>query len=38
MPKRVMNRKSKPRPVPNRKKAATGGRKSSRKGVKDKKK
>lgn len=33
---RKMNRKDKPRPVPNRKKAAQGGRKSSRKGVKDK--
>ena len=31
-----MNRKGKPRPVPNRKKAATGGKKSSRKGIKNK--
>ncbi len=33
-----MNRQGKPRPVPNRTKAAEGGRKSSRKGVPNKKK
>jgi hypothetical protein len=33
---KTMNRKGKPRPVPNRKKAAAGGRKSSRKGVPNK--
>lgn len=31
-----MRRQGKPRPIPNRKKAAIGGRKSSRKGVKNK--
>lgn len=31
-----MNRAGKPRPVPNRKRAATGGKKSSRKGVPNK--
>ena len=30
MAKRVMNRKGKPHPVPNRKQAAKGGRKSRR--------
>ena len=34
----TMRRKGKPRPVPNKKKAAAGGRKSSRKGIKNKKK
>jgi hypothetical protein len=33
-----MNRKNKPRPVPNKKLAAKGGRRSSRKGVPNKKK
>ena len=33
---RKMVRKGKPRPVPNRKKAAAGGRKSSRRGVPNK--
>jgi hypothetical protein len=33
MATRKMNRAGKPRPVPNRKRAAAGGRKSSRKGV-----
>lgn len=37
MAQRKMNRKGKPRPVPNRKQAAKGGRKSSRKGVPNKK-
>lgn len=31
-----MNRKDKPQPVPNAKKAAKGGRKSSRKGIANK--
>lgn len=33
---RKMNRKGKPRPVPNKKKAAQGGRRSSRRGVPNK--
>lgn len=32
---RKMNRARKPRPVPNRKQAAKGGRKSSRRGVRN---
>lgn len=38
MTPKKMNRKGKPRPVPNRKKAGQGGRKSSRKGVPNKSK
>ena len=36
MAKQKMRRANKPRPVPNKKKAAAGGRKSSRAGVKNK--
>jgi hypothetical protein len=36
MARQKMNRKGKPRPVPNRKRAAQGGRKSSRRGVPNK--
>lgn len=38
MAAKKMNRKGKPRPVPNRKRAAEGGKKSSRKGVPNRKK
>jgi len=38
MAARKMNRTGKPRPVPNKKKAAQGGRKSSRAGTPNKKK
>jgi hypothetical protein len=37
MAKRVMARKGKPRPVPNKAQAAKGGAKSSRKGTPNKK-
>lgn len=36
MARKKMNRKGKPRPVPNRRLAAKGGRKSSRRGVPNK--